>query len=201
MQPWRMLYTADAENRAMELHTAVMTKGEKQSDGRWTPPPRALLTRDLRRRLRSHVIDESWDVAVYGVAIYSLSDPRDVRNVRYIGQTRSPRRRLLQHLNGARLWMPDELPWWIDAPTFKPLHEWLRALFRDDGRLPLMVVSSWVEREQALLAERMRIHEVLDAGLPLLNVQIWALDPQLQLLQEPFDPARRGGLDQIASSN
>jgi hypothetical protein len=145
------------------------------------PPSRALLTRDIRRRVRSHLLDDSADAAEHGIAIYSLSDPRDVRNVRYIGQSRSPRRRLLQHLNGARLWMPDELPWWIDAPALKPLHEWLRTLFRDDGRLPMMIVSSWVERGQALFVERVRIHECLDAGLPLLNVQIWALDPQQQL--------------------
>jgi hypothetical protein len=184
MQQATKLYTADAEKCLAAAHTSVMTEGVEPADVKWIPPPRALLTRDLRRRLRSHLLDESKVEAEHGIAIYSLSDPRDVRNVRYVGQTRSPRRRLLQHLNGARLWMPDELPWWIDAPSFKPLHEWLRALFRDDGRLPMMIVSSWVEKESALLAERARIHECLDAGLPLLNVQIWALDPQLQILLE-----------------
>ena len=38
---------------------------------------------------------------------------RDVRQVRYVGQTRDPRRRFSQHLNVARLWLPDELPWWV----------------------------------------------------------------------------------------
>jgi hypothetical protein len=137
----------------------------------WT---QAQLSRDVRRRSRAHLIDESC-CTPEGVAIYALSDPRDVRNVRYVGQSTAPRRRLLQHLSGARLWVPDELPWWIAEPSFRPLHEWLRDLYRDEARLPMMIVSAWVAPDQALIAERARIRECLDCGLPLLNVQIFEL--------------------------
>jgi hypothetical protein len=65
---------------------------------------REQLTRRIRSQLQSLLHDESGDAPV-GVAIYTLSDPRDVRDVRYVGQTRSPRRRLLQHVNTARLWL------------------------------------------------------------------------------------------------
>ena len=53
--------------------------------------------------------------------IYTLSDPRDLRQVRYVGQTSAPRRRLLQHLNAARLWLPDERPWWIKDEKAAPV--------------------------------------------------------------------------------
>jgi hypothetical protein len=152
---------------------------------------RAQLSRSVRCRIRAHVIDESY-CTPEGVAIYSLADPRDVRNVRYVGQSSAPRRRLLQHLNGARLWMPDELPWWIAAPALKPLHDWLRDLYRDEARLPIMVVSAWVVPDQALIAERARIRECLDSGLPLLNVQICA--PAARLRRRSSRPTASNSL-------
>ncbi|HXS29654.1 MAG TPA: GIY-YIG nuclease family protein, partial [Steroidobacteraceae bacterium] len=69
-----------------------------------SPVSREQLTRRIRSQLQLLLHDQSGDVPV-GVAIYTLSDPRDVRDVRYVGQTRSPRRRLLQHVNTARLWL------------------------------------------------------------------------------------------------
>jgi hypothetical protein len=72
----------------------------------------------------------------------------------------------------ARLWMPDEVPWWILQPKLRPLYEWLRELYRDEGRLPTMVIHSWVETTRAArLAERARIFESLAQRLPLLNVE------------------------------
>src|SRR5271154_5929464 len=62
----------------------------------------------LRRRFRAHATAQLYDesgVPDEGFAIYALSDPRDIRNVSYVGQTRSPRRRFLQHLNHAQLWV------------------------------------------------------------------------------------------------
>jgi hypothetical protein len=107
-----------------------------------------------------------------GIAIYSLADPRDLRLIRYIGQTAAPRRRFLQHLRLARLWMPDEIPWWIQQPKLRPLYEWLRELHCDEGRLPTMVIHSWLgTRTAARLAERARIREALIQRIPLLNVE------------------------------
>ena len=117
-----------------------------------------------------------------GVAIYSLSDPRDIRQIRYIGQTTVPRRRHLQHVNAARLWLPDELPWWIKSPQLRPLYSWIRQLYREDGRLPVMIVSVWVDLPQARLVERTRIYECLQQELPLLNVESELRGPQMTLL-------------------
>ena len=52
----------------------------------------------LRQRFRIHTLNELYDDSSTqpgGLAIYTLSDPRDIRDVRYVGQTRAPRRRFL----------------------------------------------------------------------------------------------------------
>jgi len=140
----------------------------------------------LARRLRDHVKRQLYDdsrVQPVGTAIYSLADPRDLRVTRYIGQTAAPGRRFLQHLRTARLWMPDEIPWWVQQPKLRPLYEWLRELHRDEGRLPTMVIHSWVETTQAArLAERARIYQSLANRLPLLNVEREFLGGQMALL-------------------
>ncbi len=134
------------------------------------------LQQELHRRLRLHLIDES-GVTPAGTAIYSLADPRDVRASRYVGQTAQPRRRLMQHVRTARLWLPDEIPWWVKAPRLRPLYGWIRELHRQEGRLPVMIVHDWVEAEHAHLAERDRIHSCLERRLPLLNVAICQITP------------------------
>jgi hypothetical protein len=107
-----------------------------------------------------------------GIAVYSLSDPKTLRVFRYIGQTAFPRRRLLQHLNAARLWLSGEQPWWIKKPRTRPLYEWIRTMYREDLQLPTMVVWEWSETAScARVAERARICEGLSRGLPLLNVE------------------------------
>ena len=126
---------------------------------------------ELHRRLRLHLYDES-GATPGGTAIYSLADPRDVRASRYVGQTTQPRRRLLQHVRTARLWLPDEMPWWVEAPRLRPLYGWIRELYREEGRLPMMIVHAWVEAERAQLAERERIRLCLERQLPVLNVAI-----------------------------
>jgi hypothetical protein len=136
---------------------------------------RTLLLRQLRSHVAAQLYDES-ELLLPGVAIYTLSDPRSPREVRYVGQSRSPRRRFLQHLQEARLWLPDELPWWIESPALRPLYEWIRQLYCDGERLPTMIVGEWVSTESAArLAERARIRACLKGDLPLLNVQ-WRLD-------------------------
>jgi hypothetical protein len=140
------------------------------------------LTRLVRRQLGSHLHDDS-GLSPAGTAIYWLADPRDIQHVRYVGQTSSPRRRYSQHLNTARLWLPDEKPWWVPSPRLRPLYEWIRELHRDDFRLPVMVISTWVETTaQARLAERTRIVECLAQRLPLLNVEGETLGRQIPLL-------------------
>jgi hypothetical protein len=129
----------------------------------------------LRQRFRFHARTEIYDdsnARPGGVAIYTLSDPRDIRDVRYVGQTRAARRRFLQHLNHAQIWLPDELPWWIKQPKLRPLYNWIRQLYSDECRLPVMVIVAWAATPgEARAAERARIAECLTNRLPLLNVE------------------------------
>ena len=140
----------------------------------------------LAHRIRQHVGRELYDdsrLEPVGTAIYSLADPRDLRLTRYVGQSAAPRRRFLQHLRTARLWMPDEIPWWIQQPKLRPLYTWLRELHRDQERLPTMVIHTWVPTTRAArLAERARIYELLAQRLPLLNVEREFLGGQMPLL-------------------
>jgi hypothetical protein len=142
---------------------------------------KAQFVRQLRIRLESHLYDESAGPPE-GVAIYSLSDPRDVREIRYIGQTMAPRRRLLQHVGTARLWLPDERPWWVKSTQLRPLYDWIRQLYRDEARLPVMVVSAWTDVGHAKDLERERIHECLQRKLPILNYERELLGAQRKLL-------------------
>ena len=125
--------------------------------------------RQLGRRLRLHLYDES-GIRPEGIAIYSLADPREARASRYVGQTAHPRRRLMQHVRTARLALPDETPWWVRRPQLRPLYSWIRELYAQHGRLPVMLVHAWVQPEDAHRAERERICAALEQRLPLLNV-------------------------------
>ena len=149
--------------------------------------PRTLTKPQLARHIRDHVAaqlyDDSGSEIREGTAIYSLSDPREIACVRYIGQTRSPRRRFLQHLAAARLWLPDERPWWVKSPKLLPLYSWIRELHRDGLRLPVMVISGWAATNAAArAAERLRIYECLARQLPLVNVEAGILGRQIPLL-------------------
>jgi hypothetical protein len=153
------------------------------STGNSLPAPAALaLMRFVRARLASQVYDDA-PCAAQGTAIYTLSDPRDLRAVRYVGQTRAPRRRFLQHVRTARLWLPAELPWWVVEERYRPLYEWIRALFRDEQRLPVMIVTAWHDvPADATVAERAAIQDWIRRDTALLNVGCAAPTPQLRLL-------------------
>ncbi len=143
---------------------------------------KAQLTRLLRAAARSH-IHAVPERAADCTAIYTLADPRDARCSRYVGQTRDPRRRFAQHLHTARLWLPGSTPWWVRSPKYRPLYDWIRALYRDGGRLPFMWVAEWVEpRIDPLAAERAAIMRLLAQGAELLNVEARLLGAQLPLL-------------------
>jgi hypothetical protein len=115
-------------------------------------------------------------------AIYTLADPRDLRHVRYVGQTRLPRRRLLQHLSNARLWLPDAVPWWFDSPELRPLYDWIRELHHDQYRLPAMLIHDWVGNAVAARrAERELILKYLSENHDLLNVERELLGRQMLL--------------------
>jgi hypothetical protein len=141
---------------------------------------------ELARHLRHHVARELYDdsgLLPVGAAIYSLVDPRELRLTRYIGQTSNPRRRFLQHLSTARLWLPEERPWWVKQPRLRPLYEWLRELYGQEQRLPTMIVHGWVDTTHgARLAERARIVAALASDLPLLNVERELLGRQIPLI-------------------
>ena len=125
----------------------------------------------VRRELSYLLCDDSTD-APSGFALYTLADPRDVRCVRYVGQTCSPRRRYLQHVRTARLWVAADTPWWIRLPRLRALYVWMRELYRDDGRLPFMLVSGWLATAaEVRLRERQLIAELTLRGLPLLNIE------------------------------
>ncbi len=160
------------------VHRRVI--GETRDLGAQCSP--AELGRFVRARLPSQLYDESGGDA-RGTAVYVLSDPRDLRAVRYVGQTRAPRRRFLQHVRTASVWMPDELPWWVVADRQRPLYEWIRALFRDERRLPVMIVTAWHEvAAEATAAERGTIQDSLRRGMRLLNVESAAPTLQIRLL-------------------
>jgi hypothetical protein len=145
-------------------------------------PSKAQLSRRFRASLGSHLVDASGGGG-HGTAIYTLCDPRELRVVRYVGRTSSPRRRFFQHLNTARLWMPDEIPWWVASPRLRPLYGWIRDLYRDERRLPIMLVTDWIE-DPALAGsvERAFIERCLAERLPLLNHESGLGGPQLRLL-------------------
>jgi hypothetical protein len=135
------------------------------------PISRAELASHIRRHISAELYDE-WEGECWGTAIYTLSDPRDIPRVRYVGQTTHPRRRFAQHLATARLWLPDEKPWWVSSPKLRPLYAWIRELYGDRRRLPTMIVHEWLEMEsQARVAERARIRACIEQRLPLLNVE------------------------------
>jgi hypothetical protein len=123
-------------------------------------------------------------------AIYTLADPRNVAEVRYVGLTRAPRRRSLQHVHTARLWLPeaDDAAWWVRTPKLRPLYQWLRLLHRDEYRLPAMTVIQWVASSaEARVAERSHIEYCLGVNHPLLNfeAQLAARQMRLPLPQSP----------------
>jgi hypothetical protein len=81
------------------------------------------------------------------------------------------------------LWIPDETPWWVKSPKLRPLTGWIRALYRDERRLPVMVITAWVETVwEARVAERARIYECLARRLQLLNVETEILGRQIPLV-------------------
>ena len=144
------------------------------------PLTKAQLARHIRSRVTSNVIDDS-GMDPKAVALYFLADPRDVRLVRYVGQTSAPRRRFLQHVSTARLWLPAQMPWWIKSPQLRPLYDWIRQLHEEDLRLPVMVVTGWVKCVHvARVMEREQICAHLGRGMPLLNVEQQLLGKQLQ---------------------
>lgn len=146
------------------------------------PVHKPQLARLLRAAARSHVYAVPERTADC-TAIYTLVDPRDARCARYVGQTRDPRRRFAQHLHTARLWLPDSTPWWVRSPKYRPLYDWIRALYRDGGRLPFMRVAEWVDAgTDPLAAERAAIMRLLAQGAELLNVEARRLGAQLPLL-------------------
>jgi hypothetical protein len=147
----------------------------------WTTPypTRSVLTQRIRDCRQHNIVDQT-GVAPGEVAIYTLSDPRDVRLVRYVGQTRSPQSRLTQHLNAARLWLPDERPWWIRQQQLRPLYTWIRELHADGGRLPVMFVVGWTTAELARRDERRFVREFVADGLPLLNHEAAGFGRRLQ---------------------
>jgi hypothetical protein len=146
------------------------------------PLDRLQIGRYIRSHVAAHLYDESGQSS-HGTAIYTLSDPRELRQVRYVGQSKAPRRRFLQHLNTARVWLLAETPWWVKDPKLRPLSQWIRQLYLEEMRLPTMVICDWVDGTAAArLAERARICACLQDQFQLLNVESELNGGQIQLL-------------------
>jgi hypothetical protein len=141
---------------------------------------------EFRKIAYRHVMQELYDdsgMPPASIAIYSLFDPRDLRAVRYVGQTSAPQQRFRQHLHTARMWLPDEVPWWVKSVQLRPLYVWIRGLYLDSGHLPTMVITQWTDsRADALAAERTRIYECVKRQSLLFNAEMQALGPQIPLL-------------------
>jgi hypothetical protein len=160
----------------------------------FSPLPTPLAGGVVRQRLRQQRAQLVCDVATAlpdgsaGVALYLLSDPRTVRAVRYVGQSRAPVRRYTQHVHAACL--PQTLqqaPWWLREPRLLPLYQWIRALYADGGRLPFMLITERAPsvaaargREQLLIAEHHR------AGHELLNHEALRPEPACEQLLLPL---------------
>jgi hypothetical protein len=142
---------------------------------------RDVTPRDIRHRLRALRFDDSGDEPSE-FAIYTLSDPRDLRLVRYVGQTADPGRRHAQHVAAARLSIPDTTPWWIPRPELRPLYTWIRALHSEGGRLPAMIVAAWCQGAvDARALERETILRYLAEQMPLLNREAGSFGKQIPL--------------------
>lgn len=130
---------------------------------------------DIALRLRRHLgvlICDTSDAERVGVALYTLSDPRDVRAVRYVGQSSAPTRRYRQHVRAACLAQDGARPWWLRQPHLGPLHEWIRALHADGGRLPFMLITNWAPSVAAArLLEQSLITAHRAAGCALFNCE------------------------------
>jgi len=133
-----------------------------------SPPTRAQIIRRIRTNFHNLLLDCSGSEPA-DVAIYTLADPRDIRQIRYVGQSTRPDRRYLQHISQARLWEPAETPWWIKKPQLRPLYQWIRDLYADEHRLPVMLIARWTESGNALSEERRYINECIGKSLPLFN--------------------------------
>ncbi|MBN8281440.1 MAG: hypothetical protein J0M16_12590 [Gammaproteobacteria bacterium] len=143
------------------------------------PMPRASLW-ELRQRLSNHVLDDTPSSRPGGEAwaIYSLSDPRHLRAYRYVGQTREPARRLLQHVLSAHAWAraaaaaSSEGNWWLAPDDCRPLQAWIQELYRAGRRLPCLVIHHWESSARdAREAERRMIDTCLDGGHELFNAE------------------------------
>lgn len=144
----------------------------------------------LRRHLGVLICDTSGAERA-GVALYTLSDPREVRAVRYVGQSSAPMRRYRQHVRAAWLAQEGPGPWWVRQPHLGPLHEWIRALHADEGRLPFMLITHWVPSvEAARLLEQSLITAHQAAGCALLNCE--ALRESARALASRSEPGSGG---------
>lgn len=158
-------------NRLLRLHEARGCVSTRELTGDLGGVTRAEIALRLRRQLPALICDDS-DGERAGVALYTLSDPRDVRAVRYVGQSRAPLRRYRQHVRAACLALDARAPWWIRQPDLGPLHAWIRALHADGGRLPFMLITQWVPSVAAArLLEQSLITSHRMAGCPLLNCE------------------------------
>ncbi len=85
--------------------------------------------------------------------IYTLIDPRDDQNVRYVGVTRHPKARLRQHLNDKQ-----------------PCHRtnWIKSL-RGVGVKPEMVIIEEIDESNWQERERFWIKHYRDAGCQITN--------------------------------
>jgi len=145
------------------------------------------ISRSIRTRRAAHILDVTGTEPA-DAAIYALADPRDLELVRYIGQTRYPHARFLQHMSAAQLWLPDEVPWWVKSPRLRPLYHWIRELYADEQRLPIMLIVAWTGAQLARQEEGRHIREYLRHQKPLLNSETDIFQRRSRSMQRSIAP-------------
>lgn len=101
------------------------------------------LSRDIRYRLPALIHDDSGNEPE-GVAVYTLSDPRSIRDIRYVGLTRHPKQRFCQHIDA--------------AGSASQRHEWT-ALW------PLYINGEWPTRNKPVVSRATSVEN--QTGVPI----------------------------------
>lgn len=91
-------------------------------------------------------------------AVYGLAEDGNRERVQYLDFTVNPQRRLLQHWMSPRLWLSRRAADRITSSTLQPLCHWIRALYEQKQRLPVMAIYEWLpslsQAEAAAFAHR-----------------------------------------------
>lgn len=98
--------------------------------------------------------------------VYVLLDP-DTREIRYVGCSEEPAKRLKSHIQDARLRIQRE----SDAIRPSEKDRWMHQL-TEAGKMPLLAIVETADRASRKEVEARWIARLEDEGHPLLNVEV-----------------------------